>query len=95
MASLAFDTLTGRMPEPTRPSFLLGDIVRLGRPHPCGGQTWLVDRLGADLGLRCQTCGRHILLSRATVEQRLVGFVSHGDPALTVAVDPFSAGELA
>jgi len=78
------------MPDPTRPQFLLGDVVRLSRPHPCGGDTWLVDRLGADLGLRCQTCGRHVLLARDAVERRLVGHVSHGDPALTAAVDPFA-----
>ena len=93
MVDPAFDTLTGPMPDPTRPPFLLGDVVRLGRSHPCGGDTWLVDRLGADLGLRCQTCGRHVLLERATVERRLVGFVSRGDPAMTAAVDPFGAGD--
>ena len=93
MANPAFDTLTGPMPDPTRPSFLLGDIVRLGRPHPCGGETWLVDRLGADLGLRCQGCGRRVLLPRATVERRLTGFVSHGDPALSAATDPFAGSE--
>ena len=93
MVDPAFDTLTGPMPDPTRPPFLLGDIVRLSRPHPCGGDTWLVDRLGADLGLRCQGCGRHVLLARATVERRLAGFVSHGDPALTAATDPFATGD--
>lgn len=66
----------------------LGDVVRLGRRHPCGGDTWLVDRLGADIGLRCQTCGRHVLIDRRQVERRLVAFVSRGDPALTAAVAP-------
>lgn len=92
MADPAFDTLKSPMPDPTRPSFLLGDIVRLSRLHPCGGDTWQVDRLGADLGLRCQGCGRHVLLSRDTVERRLAGFVTRGDPALTAAVDPFANG---
>jgi hypothetical protein len=45
-----------------------------------------VDRLGADIGLRCQTCGRHVLLARATVERRLSEFVERGDPALNAAV---------
>ncbi len=93
MVDLGFDTLTGPMPDSTRPLFLLGDVVRLGKPHPCGGDTWLVDRLGADLGLRCQGCGRHVLLSRDAVERRLVGFVTHGDPALTAAADPFAGGD--
>ena len=66
----------------------LGDIVRLRRTHPCGGDTWLIDRLGADIGLRCQGCARHVLLERAALERRLVGFVSRGDPALSAAVAP-------
>jgi hypothetical protein len=77
---------------PARPvlTLLLGDIVRLGRAHPCGGDTWLVDRLGADIGLRCQACSRHVLLERATLERRFVGFIERGDPAMTAAVQPVS-----
>jgi hypothetical protein len=67
---------------------LLGDVVRLKRPHPCGGREWLVDRTGADIGLRCQTCARHVLLDRRTLEARIAGFVSRGDAALTDAVAP-------
>ena len=66
----------------------LGDLVRLRRRHPCGGDVWLVDRLGADIGLRCQTCDRHVLVERRTVERRLVDFVRRGDPVLTAAAAP-------
>lgn len=66
----------------------LGDVVRLRRAHPCGGDTWLVDRLGADIGIRCETCGRHVLVERPALERRLAGFVSRGDPALSAAVSP-------
>jgi hypothetical protein len=78
---------------PDRPvlSLFLGDVVKLRRVHPCGGSTWLVDRLGADIGLRCQTCSRHVLLERRMLESRLVEFVSRGDPAMTAAVtDPMT-----
>jgi hypothetical protein len=82
---------------PDRPvlDLLLGDIVRLRRPHPCGGDTWLVDRLGADIGLRCRTCERHVLIERPTLERRLAGFVERGDPTITAAVaadHPSTAG---
>jgi hypothetical protein len=70
---------------------LVGDIVRLRRRHPCGGETWLVDRLGADIGLRCQTCGRHVLIERRVLERRLAEFVARGDAALTEALRPVSA----
>jgi hypothetical protein len=66
----------------------LGDLVRLRRRHPCGGDTWLIDRLGADIGLRCQTCDRHVLVERRTIERRLVEFVRRGDPVLSAAAAP-------
>jgi len=59
-------------------AFRIGDRLELRRRHPCGGASWEVDRLGADIGLRCATCGRHVLLERRTVERRLVGFVARG-----------------
>jgi len=66
----------------------LGDVLTLRRAHPCGGSEWLVDRLGADIGLRCRGCDRHVLVDRRTVERRLTGFVSRGDPTLSAAVAP-------
>jgi hypothetical protein len=66
----------------------LGDVVRLRRRHPCGGDSWLVDRLGADIGLRCTTCGRHVLIARPSLERRIVAFVERGDPDLSAAVGP-------
>ncbi len=79
-----------RPAPPARPvlELLLGDVVRLRRRHPCGGHDWLIDRLGADIGLRCQTCGRHVLLERRVIESRLVEFVRRGDPAISAAVVP-------
>lgn len=66
----------------------LGDVVRLRRRHACGGEEWLVDRLGADIGLRCRTCRRHVLLERPALERRIVAFVERGDPELSAAVGP-------
>jgi hypothetical protein len=66
----------------------LGDVLRLRRRHPCGGETWLVDRLGADIGLRCETCGRHVLIDRPSLERRVAGFVRRGDPVMSGAVGP-------
>ena len=76
------------MPNQPVLELLLGDVVRLKRPHPCGTDTWTVDRLGADIGLRCRGCRRHVLLERRALERRLVEFVERGDPALTAAVTP-------
>ncbi len=49
----------------------LGQRARLRKPHACGGYVWRVTRLGADIGLKCETCDRRILLSRRDFEKRL------------------------
>jgi hypothetical protein len=68
--------------------FRLGDIVNLRKAHPCGSHEWLVDRLGADIGVRCRGCGRHVLLERRAMERRLTGFVERGDLEMSLAVAP-------
>lgn len=49
----------------------VGDIVRLRKQHPCGGFEWAVTRIGADIGLKCQTCGRRIVVPRSKIEKRI------------------------
>ncbi len=57
----------------------LGDVLRLRKPHPCGGYEWRVTRLGADIGLECLTCKRYVMLTRREVEKRTKTIVSRGD----------------
>ena len=61
--------------------FYIDDIVRLKKPHPCGSYEWKVVRIGADIGLVCQTCGRRVLLPRRELERRLRAFVARGPSA--------------
>lgn len=58
--------------------FYIDDVVRLRKPHPCGGYEWTVVRLGADIGLVCTTCSRRVLLPRRELERRLKAFVTRG-----------------
>lgn len=51
--------------------FQPGDRITLKKPHPCGGREWTVYRIGADIGLKCLTCGRRFLLARREVERRM------------------------
>jgi hypothetical protein len=61
------------------PEISLGDTVLLKKPHPCGGDTWEVVRLGADIGLRCLGCGRCILIPRGDFERRVKAIVTKGE----------------
>lgn len=49
----------------------VGDLVRLRKPHPCGSYEWRVVRIGADIGLKCQVCGRRVLLDRRNFNKRV------------------------
>jgi hypothetical protein len=71
--------------------FAIGDVVRLKKPHPCGGFDWSVVRLGADIGVKCQTCGRRVLLPRRDLERRMRLFVTR---ALAVDLAPENADRL-
>jgi hypothetical protein len=66
---------------PTQPLDLhLGDVVQMRKQHPCGGDTWCVTRLGAEIGIRCLTCERKVLLPRSTFERRVKRFVKRATP---------------
>lgn len=54
----------------------LGDVVHLRKKHPCGSLEWQVVRLGVDIGLVCQGCGRRIMIPRSTFNKRLKNVVS-------------------
>ncbi len=49
----------------------IGDVVRMKKAHPCGGLLWTVTRMGADIGMVCQECGRYVLMPRYQLARRL------------------------
>lgn len=51
----------------------MGDLIDMRKTHPCGGRRWLVVRIGADIGLECQTCGRKIFIPRMELPRRMKG----------------------
>lgn len=56
----------------------VGDRVWMRKPHPCGGYEWEVTRIGADIGLRCLTCGRRVMLPRSRFERQAKRIVERG-----------------
>lgn len=50
---------------------VVGDVVRMKKKHPCGGDTWTVTFVGADIKLKCGTCGRVVMLDRPTFDKRM------------------------
>jgi hypothetical protein len=52
------------------PDLKLDDVIRMRKSHPCGSSEWKVVRLGADIGIVCQGCGRRVMLSRRKLARR-------------------------
>jgi hypothetical protein len=59
--------------------FQIGDVLKLKKPHPCGGQLWEVMRTGADISIKCQTCGRLQSMPRSKLEKAVKSILKHGN----------------
>jgi hypothetical protein len=51
------------------PVYSVGDIVKMKKNHPCGGNLWEITRTGLDFGLKCLKCSRYVLLPRPKFER--------------------------
>jgi hypothetical protein len=49
----------------------LGDLVKMRKAHPCGSDQWVITRTGADVKIKCQGCGRVVMLDRVEFEKRV------------------------
>ena len=44
--------------------FDLGDHVVMRKPHACGSNEWIITRTGADIKIKCISCGRIVMMDR-------------------------------
>ena len=56
----------------------VGDVLILKKKHPCGSNTWLTLRIGADFKLRCLGCGHEIMSPRIKVEKSIKSYERPG-----------------
>lgn len=49
----------------------VGDILKMKKPHPCGGTEFLVLRSGMDFKIRCVKCGREVMVPRLKCEKNI------------------------
>ena len=63
--------------------FSVDDRLEMKKPHPCGGSIFLVKRVGSDIRILCETCGRDMTIPRVKLERgiRRVLSVSAGEEA--------------
>ncbi len=52
---------------------LVGDVITMKKPHPCGSKEFEVLRIGADFKVKCLGCGREVMVPRAKLERNIRG----------------------
>ena len=57
----------------------LYDLVQMRKKHPCGSDRWTIIRTGADVKLKCLTCGRVVMLDRPEFEKRMKKIIAKGN----------------
>jgi len=65
-----------------------GDLVQMRKPHPCGADSWEIVRVGADVGLVCESCGRRVLLPRRKFARGVRKFLRRSPQALKDSESP-------
>lgn len=51
--------------------YKVGDIISLKKGHPCGENKWQIERLGADIKIKCLGCEKNIWLKRIEFDKKI------------------------
>lgn len=57
----------------------IGDRIVLRKKHPCGGFEWEIVKLGADIKIKCTTCGRTIFVPRIELNKKIKKIITGGE----------------
>ena len=49
----------------------MGDRIEMKKPHPCGGKTFRILRIGMDFKIKCEKCGREVMAPRNKIEKNI------------------------
>ena len=66
---------------PAIPRIFVGDIIEMKKPHPCAASSvkFRVMRVGSDIRIICENCGRDLTLPRVKLEKSIRRVISPAD----------------
>ena len=56
--------------------FKINDIIELKKPHPCGTKLFKILRIGSEVRIVCQGCGRDMCIDRIKLEKSTKKIIS-------------------
>lgn len=57
----------------------VGDTILARKQHPCGSKSFSVLRVGMDFRIKCDVCGREVMLPRAKIEKNIKKLMRDGE----------------
>lgn len=51
--------------------YKIGSVVMMKKQHPCGNNEFTITRVGADIKIKCNQCGRSIMLPRIEFNKKI------------------------
>ncbi|MDD6478465.1 MAG: DUF951 domain-containing protein [Oscillospiraceae bacterium] len=57
----------------------VGDKLLMKKKHPCGSFVFSVMRIGMDFKLKCDGCGREIMIPRSKAEHNLKSIINNDE----------------
>ncbi|MDY0294352.1 MAG: DUF951 domain-containing protein [Acholeplasmataceae bacterium] len=54
----------------------LGDYVVTKKKHVCGNDKWLIDRVGAEVRIKCTQCGREVMMMKMDFDKKIKSIIS-------------------
>lgn len=52
-------------------NYNLNSVVEMKKTHPCGCNNFRVVRIGVDIKIKCEKCGRTIMLPRVEFNKKI------------------------
>ncbi|MBE6602317.1 MAG: DUF951 domain-containing protein [Ruminococcaceae bacterium] len=49
----------------------VNDRVQMKKKHPCGGNVFLILRVGSEVRVKCETCARDMTVDRVKLEKSI------------------------
>lgn len=59
----------------------LGDTLEMKKAHPCGDNRMKVLRVGSDIRIKCEGCGRDVTVARIKLEKNIKRVIPVGGTA--------------
>lgn len=56
--------------------FNVNDKVIMKKSHACGGNEWIITRVGVDIKIKCVNCSHEIMMDRLEFMKKLKGVIN-------------------